>query len=334
MLRSRAESDRPAQSVVFYGLAWGRQDRPPERIARQGAGPGLDRREGRGGPGYRPRPVPRPGGARVRPGAASGTRAVVRRASSSDERCVRSSRSRSKRRRTDRCRSASTSTPSRAGPTPARSSPTSPTSPSTSARPRAISASEPRYWSTRCSSCPVRSSTRSARHVTRPRSDGCRSSFSARAYPNLPGLLAEARSYSERLFQYTRIDRLNDDDAAGGTHPPSRRGGSHLERGSCERRARSIGRLSVLHPAIRADDLERCGVAHRSTCSTLPTACVTVWCSSTRVSSALDGSGRRRPNATTSRRWHVDGDGPSSTGEVAARLQTKDDVARANTGRT
>ena len=31
--------------------------------------------------------------------------------------------------------------------------------------------------------------------------------------PNLPGLLAEARSYSERLFQYARIDRLNDDDA-------------------------------------------------------------------------------------------------------------------------
>jgi hypothetical protein len=32
--------------------------------------------------------------------------------------------------------------------------------------------------------------------------------------PNLPGLLAEAKSYSERLFSYLRIDRLEPGDAA------------------------------------------------------------------------------------------------------------------------
>ena len=31
--------------------------------------------------------------------------------------------------------------------------------------------------------------------------------------PNLPGLLAEAKSYSERLFNYSRIDRLNEVDS-------------------------------------------------------------------------------------------------------------------------
>ncbi len=32
--------------------------------------------------------------------------------------------------------------------------------------------------------------------------------------PNLPGRLSEAKSYSERLFRYVRIDRLDPDDAA------------------------------------------------------------------------------------------------------------------------
>jgi hypothetical protein len=40
--------------------------------------------------------------------------------------------------------------------------------------------------------------------------------------PNLPGRLSEAKSYSERLFRYVRIDRLEREDAAAALTSPAR----------------------------------------------------------------------------------------------------------------
>lgn len=43
--------------------------------------------------------------------------------------------------------------------------------------------------------------------------------------PHLPGLLAESRSYAERLFDYRTVSRLHDDEAVKAIVDPVRRQG-------------------------------------------------------------------------------------------------------------
>ena len=63
--------------------------------------------------------------------------------------------------------------------------------------------------STRCRTSRWTTRPRSAPRFTRSRSRGCRSCWSGRGLPHVPATLSASKSYSERLFRYVRVDRLD-----------------------------------------------------------------------------------------------------------------------------
>jgi hypothetical protein len=140
--------------------------------------------------------------------------------------------------------------------------------------------------------------------------------------PNLPGRLAEARSYSERLFQYTRIDRLSDDDARAALLRPAEEEGVTW----------SPDAAAVVLEASRGYPyfIQQFGQTTWNAAGGSP---IDVIDASDGLRDGLvlldQGFFRARwERATPAERDYLaamarDGDGPSSTGEVAARLQRK-----------
>ena len=156
-----------------------------------------------------------------------------------------------------------------------------------------------------------RSSARSARPATKQASGASRSSCSARDCPNLPARLGEAKSYSERLFHYIRLDRLDRRGLAGRARPTGRGGAGRVDRRTRRRRSstrRPDTRTSSSSSARRPGTPPR---ARRSAPSTPRRGSRPAWSSSTTGSSGPAGSGRRRPNATTWPRWPRTGTGPA-----------------------
>lgn len=140
--------------------------------------------------------------------------------------------------------------------------------------------------------------------------------------PNLPSRLAEAKTYSERLFEYVPIGRLNEDDAAAALVHPAEREGVTWE-------------PAALDAVVTASDgypyfIQQFG---QTTWDAAATTTIT-------GNDAVDGiaQGRRTldggffrarwERATNAERAYLiamaaDGDGPSPTGEVAQRLDKK-----------
>ena len=75
--------------------------------------------------------------------------------------------------------------------------------------------------------------------------------------PNLPGALATAESYAERLFDYRIVGRLPHAAAHSALVGPATIENVEWAAGRRGTRRRPIRRVSVLHPAVRSVDLER-----------------------------------------------------------------------------
>ena len=140
--------------------------------------------------------------------------------------------------------------------------------------------------------------------------------------PNLPGKLSAAKSYSERLFHYVRVDRLDDTDALAALERPAA-----IE--SVEwtpEAARTVLDASAGYPYF----IQQYGQTTWDAAIESPI----------RVDDALEGIrlGREKLDSGFFRaRWEratpaerdylaamaIDGDGPSSTGEIATRLDKK-----------
>ena len=75
--------------------------------------------------------------------------------------------------------------------------------------------------------------------------------------PHLPSVLSASKSYSERLFRYARIDRLDREAADHRADRAGRAGGRDLQAGGARRAVRGRRRLPVLRPGVRQGHLGR-----------------------------------------------------------------------------
>ena len=140
--------------------------------------------------------------------------------------------------------------------------------------------------------------------------------------PNLPGLLAEAKSYSERLFNYARIDRLNDQDAHAALVLPARDEGVEWNADG----AAVVLNASGGYPYF----IQQFGQTTWNAAVASPINEVDAAAGVREGWALLDvGFFRARwERATPAERDYLgamaeDGDGPSSTGEIANRLSKK-----------
>ncbi len=150
--------------------------------------------------------------------------------------------------------------------------------------------------------------------------------------PNLPGVLAEARSYAERLFDYMRVDRLTEGDAMGALTKPAEGEGVRWARGA----AAVVVTASGGYPYF----IQEFGKASWDVAATSPIRAADaeegVRIGTLRLDSGFFRS--RWDRATPAEHDYLtamakDGDGPSSSGEVARRLkksQSQLGPARAN----
>ena len=137
--------------------------------------------------------------------------------------------------------------------------------------------------------------------------------------PNLPGVLADARSYTERLFAYVRIDRLNQADAALALVRPAADEGVAWT----DEAVAAVVDASGGYPYF----LQQFGQTTWNAAAASPIA-IEDATDGIRAGRALldDGFFRARwDRATPAERDYLramaaDGDGPSSSGEVAQRL--------------
>jgi AAA ATPase-like protein len=137
--------------------------------------------------------------------------------------------------------------------------------------------------------------------------------------PNLPGVLAEAKSYAERLFDYVKIDRLSDTDAMQALIVPSTLEGVAWDADAMQ----MVLSASKGYPYF----IQQFGQTTWSAAASSP---ITAYDAETGIAigrEKLDnGFFRARwERATPGQREYlaamaIDGDGPSSSGEVARRL--------------
>ena len=73
--------------------------------------------------------------------------------------------------------------------------------------------------------------------------------------PHLPAVLSAAKSYSERLFGYQRIDRLDREAADLALRVPAEAEDAAYDAGGARRAVRRHRRLPLLHPGLRQDGL-------------------------------------------------------------------------------
>ena len=137
--------------------------------------------------------------------------------------------------------------------------------------------------------------------------------------PHLPAVLSASKSYSERLFRYQRIDRLDRDGRRPRPHRARRGRGRGVHRRGAGRDARRDRRLPLLHPGLRQGGLGP-GAAQpdhrRGRRGGQPRG---RGASSRSASSAAASSGPRRGSATTCGRWPTP---PSPSPSAATRSST------------
>ena len=137
--------------------------------------------------------------------------------------------------------------------------------------------------------------------------------------PNLPGVLAGARSYTERLFAYLRIDRLSRDDAAIALVRPAAEEGVTWT----DEAVTAVVDASGGYPYL----LQQFGQTTWNAAAASPIGIADAF-DGIRVGRGLLDEGffrARWDRATPAERDYLtamapDGDGPSSSGEVARRL--------------
>ena len=112
-----------------------------------------------------------------------------------------------------------------------------------------------RSSSTRCRTSAPTTSPRSAPPATRSASRGCRVIVVGAGLPHLPAVLSAAKSYSERLFGYQRIDRLDRENADLALRVPAEAEEAAYDDGRAGRAVRRHRRLPLLHPGLRQDGL-------------------------------------------------------------------------------
>ena len=108
------------------------------------------------------------------------------------------------------------------GPTPGTSRSTSSSCSSTSAGRPPTPGVASRSSSTRCRTSARTTSRRCAQRPTRSARPACRCVVVGAGLPHLPAVLSASKSYSERLFRYSRIDRLDRDAADAALVRPAR----------------------------------------------------------------------------------------------------------------
>ena len=141
--------------------------------------------------------------------------------------------------------------------------------------------------------------------------------------PHLPAVLSAAKSYSERLFGYQRIDRLDREAADLALRVPAEAEDAAYDDGA-RRAVRRDRRLPLLHPGLRQDRVgPRPALAdHRGRRDRRrpprPSA------SSRSASSARATSGRRRGSGSTCARWPT----PRPPCRTAARCSTRSSRCR------
>ena len=86
--------------------------------------------------------------------------------------------------------------------------------------------------------------------------DNWRVLFAFAGLPSLPRILAEAKSYAER-FRYMNIEQARRRRGHRGVDDPRQPGGCPMGRRRARRRRRGLRPLPILHPTIRAGNLER-----------------------------------------------------------------------------
>ena len=121
--------------------------------------------------------------------------------------------------------------------------------------------------------------------------------------PHLPAVLSASKSYSERLFRYQRIDRLDRLAADQALSAPAEREGVEFETEGAGRAVRDLRRLPVLRAGVRQGDLgPRAALADHAppTCGSPRPRPRPSWRSG---SSAPGTSGPRRPSGSTCARW-------------------------------
>ena len=138
--------------------------------------------------------------------------------------------------------------------------------------------------------------------------------------PNLPGVLADAKSYAERLFEYSRLDALSAGEAARALRVPAEEQGVQWRRNALERAVAESGAYpfflqtygrhiwdAAVGPSYLSIEDVRVGAA-LATEQLDRGFYLSRWDRATAVQ-------RRYLTAMA-----IDGDGPSMTGEVARRL--------------
>ncbi len=137
--------------------------------------------------------------------------------------------------------------------------------------------------------------------------------------PSLPGILAEARSYSERLFDYSDVGRLEEDDARGALTRPAAEEGATWSAEAIE----IVLEASGAYPYF----IQQFGQTTWNAAAGSPISEMDAVEGIRQGRARLDqGFFRARwERATRGERDYLaamaqDGDGPSSTGEVARRL--------------
>ncbi len=75
--------------------------------------------------------------------------------------------------------------------------------------------------------------------------------------PHLPAVLSASKSYSERLFRYARIDRLDRRGRGPRPHRPGQGGGRRVHPRGAGGDVRGDGGLPVLRPGVRQDGVGR-----------------------------------------------------------------------------
>ncbi|HTH06159.1 MAG TPA: ATP-binding protein [Ilumatobacteraceae bacterium] len=140
--------------------------------------------------------------------------------------------------------------------------------------------------------------------------------------PNLPALLAGAKSYAERLFQFSRIDRLPLDDAWAALIRPATAAGVQWAREA----AHVVLEASAGYPYFLQQYGQTSWDAAAASPITVDDAREGIRLGRERLDSGFFRA--RWERATPAERDYlaamaVDGDGPSSTGELAERLDKK-----------
>ncbi|EMY35312.1 hypothetical protein D477_005066 [Arthrobacter crystallopoietes BAB-32] len=140
--------------------------------------------------------------------------------------------------------------------------------------------------------------------------------------PNLPGRLAEARSYAERLFEYRPIGKLNRQDAEESFTVPAGRAGGEFEHEALDRLVQASG----CYPYFIQEFGSALWEVAISTPFTQEDAETAVAAGLRRLDAGFFPS--RWDRATPRERDYMnamakDGEGPSGTGEIASRLGRK-----------